>query len=159
MGKSDPVSFSRGKRGSKMPILKKLNMQKPEYRLISRSGQDRTANQRCGRETNKGNRKVGYIVPSITITNEMIVKNMIAGSLVFTNFDRSALYDVTNKRYGISSQYFKKTFDLPAAGRSVELENTDIGSLVTRTTANYPDQVPPFNITITAANEFRSIWE
>jgi len=81
-------------------------------------------------------------------------KRGIAGSLVFTNFDRGALFDITDKPYGIDFSYYKKNFDLPAGGRSVELEKSTIGDLSSKYKANYPDQVPPFNVTITAANEY-----
>lgn len=81
-------------------------------------------------------------------------KRGIAGSLVFTNFDRGALFDIMGKPYGTDMRYFKKSFDLPAGGRSVELEKSNLQSLSYKHQANYPDQVPPFNITITAANEY-----
>lgn len=85
-------------------------------------------------------------------------KRGIAGSLVFTNFDRGALKDVTdNKTNGVSMKYYKKTFDIPAGGRSIDLEsslNTQGSELLQRADANYPDQIPPFNINITAANEY-----
>lgn len=102
MGKSDPVSFSRGKRG-------------------------------------------------------------IAGSLVFTNFDRSALYDVINTKSNKSGtkssvdlNYYKKVFDIPAGGRSYITDQVYPDSLVVPAIANYPDQIPPFKISITAANELGS---
>jgi hypothetical protein len=82
------------------------------------------------------------------------MKRGIAGSLVFTNFDREALYDILNKPYGVSLEYYRKSFDIPAGGRSVEIEQSQMGDLVVRTPANYPDQMPPFNLNITAANEY-----
>ena len=83
------------------------------------------------------------------------MKRGIAGSLVFTNFDRDALFDIMGKNYGVSMKYYRKTFDLPAGGRSVELESSLLDQgLSSATTANYPDQIPPFNINITAANEY-----
>lgn len=84
-------------------------------------------------------------------------KRGIAGSLVFTNFDRGALYDVmSGKRSGVDLGYYKKNFDIPAGGRSAEIEKIlgTTNALSTKQAANYPDQVPPFNINVTAANEY-----
>lgn len=82
-------------------------------------------------------------------------KRGIAGSMVFTNFDREALFDVMGKKYGVNLQYYKKNFDLPAGGKTIELEDSVAnGNFSSPTTANYADQIPPFNVTITAANEY-----
>lgn len=87
-----------------------------------------------------------------------------AGSLIFTNFDRHALYDVMNAanlgdritRY----QYWKKQQDVPAGGRSILIseDNSSLGMLgIVKANPNYSDQIPPFTITLTAMNEYGSV--
>ena len=89
-----------------------------------------------------------------------------AGSLIFTNFDRHALYDLMDpdstsvgndkKRYW----YWKKAQDVPAGGRSKFL-STNFGDLsalgITLAAPNYSDQIPPFTITLTSMTEYGSI--
>jgi hypothetical protein len=88
-----------------------------------------------------------------------------AGSLIFTNFDRHALYDImegtamsTTDKYRY--YYWKKTQDVPAGGRSLMLGNRDVvndfTSLLGQELAqcNYSDQLPPFTVTLTAMNEY-----
>lgn len=91
-----------------------------------------------------------------------------AGSLIFTNFDRDALWDIKNgtfenkdtnlqKRYF----YFAKKTDLPAGGRSTFLGKTlnDLSSALGSELLppNYSDQIPPFTITLTGANEYGNV--
>lgn len=89
-----------------------------------------------------------------------------AGSLIFTNFDRHALYDIMDsdstsinndkKRY----RYWKKQQDVPAGGRSKMLsaDFTDLSALgITLAAPNYSDQIPPFTITLTSMTEYGSI--
>lgn len=90
-----------------------------------------------------------------------------AGSLIFTNFDRHALYDImeaagtagqTTSRY----QYWKKLKDIPAGGRSTLLnenfDNADLANLGLKlANPNYSDQIPPFTITLTSMNEYGSV--
>lgn len=89
-----------------------------------------------------------------------------AGSLIFTNFDRDALWDIKHastsgdgsKRY----QYWKKQQDIPAGGRSTLLnqdyDNASLASLgIVKADPNYSDQIPPFTITLTAMNEYGSL--
>jgi hypothetical protein len=89
-----------------------------------------------------------------------------AGSLIFTNFDRDALYDI--KHQALSStfstryQYWKKQQDIPAGGRSKLISSTlaaaDLNSLgIELADPNYSDQIPPFTITLTSMNEYGSI--
>lgn len=89
-------------------------------------------------------------------------KRGIAGSLIFTNFDREALWDVKNNKT-LDLQYYKKPFDLAAGGRSYDLMGTDanVNTLLEgqKTTANYSDQIPPFSIVLTGANEYgNTMW-
>ena len=88
-----------------------------------------------------------------------------AGSMIFTNFDRHALYDVQRALKGTNQdlQYYAKGTDIPAGGRSVLLGNQSYeGDLsfiqfVNKVDANYSDQIPPFTITLTGQNEYGSV--
>lgn len=86
-------------------------------------------------------------------------KRGIAGSLIFTNFDRAALYDITRGKDKINMQYYKKALDIAAGGRSFNVsDNSTIISSATEE-ANYTDQIPPFKIVLTGANELgASMW-
>lgn len=88
-------------------------------------------------------------------------KRGIAGSLIFTNFDREALYDV-KKSDTLDLQYYKKNFDIAAGGRSYDLLSSSSAQLnmdATKSVANYSDQIPPFSIVLTGANEYgSSMW-
>jgi len=88
-------------------------------------------------------------------------KRGIAGSLIFTNFDREALYDV-KKSDTLELQYYKKNFDIAAGGRSYDLSSSASAQLnldATKSVANYSDQIPPFSIVLTGANEYgSSMW-
>ena len=85
-----------------------------------------------------------------------------AGSLIFTNFDRSALYDVkkASNINGKPLKYYRKGTDIPAGGRSLllgtNLEDGDLRALGQSqlADANYSDQIPPFTITLTGQNEY-----
>lgn len=90
-------------------------------------------------------------------------KRGIAGSLIFTNFDREALYDIKQSQT-LGLQYYKKNFDIAAGGRSYDLLKTS-GIDASKSlegvpaTANYSDQIPPFSIVLTGANEYgSSMW-
>jgi len=78
-------------------------------------------------------------------------KRGLAGSLIFTVFDRGALKDMM-----ILSEYAAKTSDIRSGGRAMVAEN-EFGLKLD--TPNYLDQIPPFNITLTAGNEIRSFCE
>ena len=89
-------------------------------------------------------------------------KRGIAGSLIFTNFDREALYDI-KKSQTLGLQYYKKNFDIAAGGRSYDLLKTSGNASKslegTPADANYSDQIPPFSIVLTGANEYGStMW-
>jgi hypothetical protein len=74
-----------------------------------------------------------------------------AGSMIFTDFDRSALYDVKHASNinGKPLKYYRKATDVPAGGRSrllgTNLEPGDLRPLGHSypTDANYSDQIPP----------------
>jgi len=108
-----------------------------------------------------------YVMGSVDAVSFGRGKRGHAGSLIFTNFDRHALYDImqgdpngvrTNKRYF----YWKKQTDIPAGGRSKMLSK-DLGkdmfsSLgLSLDAPNYSDQIPPFTITLTGMNEYGNI--
>jgi hypothetical protein len=98
-------------------------------------------------------------------------KRGIAGSMIMYNTDRSAMYD-----YMARAWYASHRSDLPASGgRARPFRPTGTSSLpqalATATTAtqfasttndtnlelrnpNYSDQIPPFDITLTAMNEY-----
>ncbi len=85
-----------------------------------------------------------------------------AGSMIFTNFDRHALYDVkaASNINGKPLKYYRKATDVPAGGRSLLLgTNLEPGDLRAMghsypSDANYADQIPPFTITLTGQNEY-----
>ena len=92
---------------------------------------------------------------------------MHAGSLIFTNFDRHALYDIMlgafvggngeTNRY----KYWKKVTDIPAGGRSMLLGSEQLDAIgilgSERAVANYSDQIPPFTISLTSMNEYGNV--
>jgi len=93
-------------------------------------------------------------------------KRGYAGSLVFTNFDRHALYDFMEGTYGggVTDKkryyYWAKKTDIPAGGRSNLIGTTfnDLSALgIERKKPNYSDQVPPFTITLTSQNEYGNV--
>jgi len=88
-----------------------------------------------------------------------------AGSLIFTNFDRHALYDV-KKASDLTDKplkYYAKWTDVPAGGRSkllgtnLEPGDTRLIGLPHLAEANYSDQIPPFTITLTGQNEYGAV--
>lgn len=103
-------------------------------------------------------------------------KRGIAGSLIFLVFDRSALLDVSNKndhakvilkkteltrnQMGTQADRGEQTNFMSAdAGTRTGVSATDQAALLNffdlkRSPASYHDQLPPFNITISAANEY-----
>lgn len=88
-----------------------------------------------------------------------------AGSMIFTNFDRHALYDVQRALKGTSQElmYYAKGNDIPAGGRSALLgQQSYEGDLSfiqfqNKRDSNYSDQIPPFTITLTGQNEYGSV--
>lgn len=107
-----------------------------------------------------------YVLGSVDAVSFGRGKRGHAGSLIFTNFDRHALYDVMNRdklgEIGDADRYkfWKKQTDVPAGGRS-KLLSTDFADLsslgVELATPTYSDQIPPFTITLTSMNEYGSI--
>jgi hypothetical protein len=87
-------------------------------------------------------------------------KRGIAGSLIFTVFDRPALYQMLEANYqsdGGGAQFFtRKSNTLPGdAGHKRGIAEFDKQSLdVVSQIPYYADQIPPFDITITFANEY-----
>lgn len=97
-----------------------------------------------------------------------MVEDIVQNALIFTNFDRHALYDImlgtfteTVKGATDRYKYWKKVTDIPAGGRSMLLgkEHLDsLGSLgLSKAVANYSDQIPPFTISLTSMNEYGNI--
>lgn len=87
-------------------------------------------------------------------------KRGVAGSLIFTVFDRSALYDIMQ-----GARYVRKTTDIYAGGFTGDPnggapgvnEEIEFGGIATK--PNYADQIPPFDCTLTAANELgQGMW-
>ena len=87
-------------------------------------------------------------------------KRGIAGSMMFTTFDRPALYSVIQNN--VDKEGFRIwTRDwnlLPNAGSNIATNiasiDTNAGSGVSSVLPYYADQIPPFDITITFANEY-----
>lgn len=89
-------------------------------------------------------------------------KRGIAGSLIFTNFDREAMYDV-KKSDTLNLKYYRKNFDLAAGGRSYDLTKGVADPTAPlegeKTVANYSDQIPPFTVVLNGNNEAgASMW-
>ncbi|MGD9697428.1 hypothetical protein [Acinetobacter sp.] len=74
-------------------------------------------------------------------------KRGVAGSLIMTVFDRDAFWDIKEV-----ANYYAKHSDLKAGGGSAASITKIGGSL--KNHPNYSDQIPPFNITLVAQNEF-----
>lgn len=107
-----------------------------------------------------------YVMGSVDAVSFGRGKRGHAGSLIFTNFDRDALYDIKQgsfeqKSTGAQKRYFyyaKKT-DVPAGGRSKFLKQSDLANTLGSEllAPNYSDQIPPFTITLTGANEYGNV--
>lgn len=89
-------------------------------------------------------------------------KRGIAGSLIFTVFDRPALYTMLDKNRNSSNvvqqQFFTRAHnalpgDTAYKNRGIADVN-DQGSSVVKKVPYYADQIPPFDITITFVNEY-----
>lgn len=109
-----------------------------------------------------------YVMGSVDAVSFGRGKRGHAGSLIFTNFDRHALYDIMENSYGSSNsgqekryQYFRKETDVPAGGRSMFLNTAELDAVSSLTSskapANYSDQIPPFTVSLTSMNEYGSI--
>jgi hypothetical protein len=106
-----------------------------------------------------------YVLGSVDAVSFGRGKRGHAGSLIFTNFDRHALYDLKSlsPRNGRPMMYWRKGTDVPAGGRSMllgtQLEAGDVTTLAasTQAEANYSDQIPPFTIVLTSQNEYGNI--
>jgi hypothetical protein len=93
-------------------------------------------------------------------------KRGIAGSLIFTVFDRPALYTMldANRGNNIEQQFYTRSHNvlpnselsggqshgITAVGTGFSMDNLGIKKV----TPYYADQIPPFDITITFANEY-----
>lgn len=91
-------------------------------------------------------------------------KRGIAGSLIFTVFDRPALYSMLDAASNVNDQsvkYFTRTHNiLPGAGGTGPERHRGIVPVGTQHLGvqegvpYYADQIPPFDVTITFANEY-----
>lgn len=89
-------------------------------------------------------------------------KRGIAGSLIFTVFDRPSLYAMLEKHKADESvRYFTRSHNiLPNMGDSSGVQHRGIVPVGTQTTdvrsafPYYADQIPPFDIAITFLNEY-----
>jgi hypothetical protein len=88
-------------------------------------------------------------------------KRGIAGSLIFTVFDRPALYQMlAGNTEADSMYYYTRTHNAIGSGEGVNDRKRGIapvyndGTGLTRELPFYADQIPPFDITITFANEY-----
>jgi hypothetical protein len=109
-----------------------------------------------------------YVMGSVDAVSFGRGKRGHAGSLIFTNFDRHALYDIMQGTYQDTNQgpsdrykYYAKSTDIPAGGRSLLLGKQHLDSLGAlgsqKAIPNYSDQIPPFTITLTSTNEYGNI--
>ena len=98
-------------------------------------------------------------------------KRGIAGTLVFTVFNRSALLETfRSAAIGTAGQFYAHATDVArhpiATQGSTAFDAIQVGAQVSQGSVAsgnewelpwYPDQIPPFDITITAANEYGQI--
>lgn len=102
-----------------------------------------------------------YIMGSVDPVSFSRGKRGIAGSLIFTNFDREALYDVKQSQT-LNLTYRKKAHDVAAGGKSYDLFSGSTANAALEgepAVANYSDQIPPFSIVLTGNNEHgASMW-
>jgi hypothetical protein len=86
-------------------------------------------------------------------------KRGIAGSLIFTVFDRPALYQMLEAHHNSPSemQFFTRAHNTlpgdPSHKRGIAEVSTQTRDVVSKT-PYYADQIPPFDITITFVNEY-----
>lgn len=86
-------------------------------------------------------------------------KRGIAGSLIFTVFDRGGLTDMLEKNAASGQlKYFTRTSNLlPGSGDQIHRGIVPADQQTSEVIASVPyyaDQIPPFNVTITFANEY-----
>tara|TARA_Y100000310_G_scaffold314306_1_gene363548 strand:- start:222 stop:788 length:567 start_codon:yes stop_codon:yes gene_type:complete len=107
-----------------------------------------------------------YVLGAVDPVSFSRGKRGIAGSLIFTNFDRHAMWDIMQQ-----ASYVKKTTDMyagglpgtPGAGEGDSLfpdpvDAIEFGGAPTDG-VNYTDQIPPFDVTLTAVNELgQAMW-
>lgn len=88
-------------------------------------------------------------------------KRGIAGSMIFSLFDRDALWDIMNPGAdrntltgpsNIDTRYYAAATDIFAGGKAKSIADTTSFGGVLRPAA-YIDQIPPFTITLTGSNE------
>jgi hypothetical protein len=90
-------------------------------------------------------------------------KRGIAGSMMFTTFDRPALYNVIANNVGNDNfKIWTRTWNLlPNMNSNVSgniatniVDSNSVLSGVTSVLPYYADQIPPFDVTVTFANEY-----
>jgi hypothetical protein len=87
-------------------------------------------------------------------------KRGIAGSLIFQVFDRPGLYDMLNKKIATNeAQYFTRSSNILPGTDSTNRHRgiVPVGTQAMDVRAAMPyymDQIPPFDVTITFANEY-----
>jgi len=88
-------------------------------------------------------------------------KRGIAGSLIFTVFDRPGLYNMLDSDRGRRMRYWTRTHNvLPGAGGTGSDRHRGVVPVgnqyldVREGVPYYADQIPPFDVTITFANEY-----
>lgn len=89
-------------------------------------------------------------------------KRGIAGSLIFTVFDRPALYTMLDKNRdsggAAQQQFFTRAHNALPGDTNYKYRGiadvNDQGSSVVKKVPYYADQIPPFDITITFVNEY-----
>jgi len=88
-------------------------------------------------------------------------KRGIAGTVIFTIFDRSALVAVFQDRSDSSALFFAHDTDVARHQKKEGARSTQVHESVFTDNiwvpAWYPDQLPPFDIVLTAANEYGQV--
>lgn len=111
-----------------------------------------------------------YVMGSVDAVSFGRGKRGHAGSLIFTNFDRHAMYDIMEGTFSSTGKgpeprymYWRKKTDIPAGGASKLLPGdgghldllSNLGSK--QDIANYSDQLPPFTISLVSQNEYGNV--
>lgn len=111
-----------------------------------------------------------YVMGSVDAVSFGRGKRGHAGSLIFTNFDRHAMYDIMEGTFSTTGNgpeprymYWRKRTDIPAGGASRLLPGDNghldaLSALGSREdVANYSDQLPPFTISLVSQNEYGNV--
>ena len=94
-----------------------------------------------------------YVLGSANPASFSRGKRGIAGSMVFILFDRHALHRIMNKSVYVAHSDENLIRRRVYGQAPVSIDQIDNNAIAFLTTPTYADQIPPFDVTITGANE------